>query len=59
MWWSPSLKWWFFDVPFTELTQDEVVLQQEVQDRLWRVSLKLCNDEPTTQIAAKYAGTTI
>jgi short-subunit dehydrogenase involved in D-alanine esterification of teichoic acids len=36
---------------FIELMEDEMVLNQEMQDRLWIASLKLCRDEKTNQIA--------
>lgn len=38
---------------FIEMNEDEIVLNHEMQDRLWRCSLELCNDEKTTQIAEK------
>lgn len=38
---------------FTEIKEDEIVLNQELQDRLWKVSLDLCNDDKTTQIAER------
>ena len=39
---------------FTELKQDPGVLDKEMQDKLWDISLDLCNDEKTTQIAAQF-----
>ncbi len=36
---------------FIDIKDDEVVLDQEMQDRLWLASLKLCEDERTAQIA--------
>ena len=39
---------------FTEKKQDEVVFDKEMQDKLWNISLDLCKDEKTTQIAEKY-----
>ncbi len=36
---------------FIEIKEDKEVLNQEIQDRLWKVSLELCKDEKTTQIA--------
>jgi hypothetical protein len=36
---------------FIELTEDKIVFDHEMQDRLWEISLELCNDEKTTQIA--------
>ncbi len=38
---------------FTDIKEDEMVFNQEMQDRLWLESLKLCKDEKTTQIAEK------
>jgi NAD(P)-dependent dehydrogenase (short-subunit alcohol dehydrogenase family) len=39
---------------FTEKQQDNVVFDKEMQDKLWNISLDLCKDEKTTQIAKKY-----
>lgn len=36
---------------FIEIKEDEIVLNQEIQDRLWSASLQLCKDEKTTRIA--------
>jgi hypothetical protein len=36
---------------FIEIKEDEIVLNQEMQDRLWNTSLQLCKDEKTAQIA--------
>jgi len=36
---------------FIEIKEDEIVLNQENQDRLWSASLQLCKDEKTTRIA--------
>ena len=36
---------------FIEIKEDEIILNQEIQDRLWSASLQLCKDEKTTQIA--------
>ncbi|MDD4491882.1 MAG: SDR family NAD(P)-dependent oxidoreductase [Bacteroidales bacterium] len=36
---------------FIEIKEDKVVLNQEIQDRLWKTSLELCRDEKTVQIA--------
>ena len=36
---------------FVELEEDPVVLNPDMQDRLWRTSLELCRNEKTTQIA--------
>ena len=38
---------------FTEMKQDKVDLDREMQDKLWQIILDLCNDEKTTQIAEK------
>ena len=37
----------------TEIKEDELVLNQELQDRLWKISLALCNADNTTQIAER------
>jgi hypothetical protein len=34
---------------FIELKEDEIVLDKEMQDRLWKISLDLCGDEKTAQ----------
>jgi NAD(P)-dependent dehydrogenase (short-subunit alcohol dehydrogenase family) len=39
---------------FTEIEQDAGVLDKKMQDKLWDISLDLCNDEKTTQIAEKF-----
>ena len=36
---------------FIEINEDEIILNQEIQDRLWSASLQLCKDEKTTRIA--------
>ena len=36
---------------FIEIKEDEIVLNQELQDRLWSASLQLCKDEKTIRIA--------
>ena len=36
---------------FIEIKEDEIILNQEMQDRIWNASLRLCKDEKTTQIA--------
>jgi len=36
---------------FTEIAENNDVLNQELQDRLWNISLGLCADEKTIQIA--------
>ena len=38
---------------FIEVKQDEVVFDKGMQDRLWKISLDLCKDEETAQIAEK------
>ena len=38
---------------FTEITEDPTVLNLEMQDKLWNISLDLCDDEQTRQIAEK------
>jgi len=39
---------------FTEITQDNSVYDKKMQDKLWNISLDLCKDEKTTQIAEKF-----
>ena len=44
---------------FMGIKEEEMVFNQEMQDRLWKISLELCRDEKTTQIAdslQNYAG---
>lgn len=36
---------------FIDIKEDFAVLNQELQDRLWKISLELCADEKTNQIA--------
>lgn len=36
---------------FIELIEDITVLNHEMQDRLWKISLELCNDESTSKIS--------
>lgn len=36
---------------FIEIKEDEIILNQEIQDKLWSTSLQLCKDEKTTRIA--------
>jgi short-subunit dehydrogenase involved in D-alanine esterification of teichoic acids len=36
---------------FIEIKEDEIIFNQELQDRLWSASLQLCRDEKTTRIA--------
>ncbi len=42
---------------FIEIKEDKDVLNREMQDRLWNVSLELCKDERTTQISKLIYGT--
>jgi hypothetical protein len=44
------------DNQFTEMEQDKIVFDKELQEKLWKISLDLCGDEKTTQIAEKYTG---
>jgi hypothetical protein len=37
---------------FIGIEEDTDVLDRGLQDRLWKISLKLCDDEKTSQIAA-------
>ncbi|MEN8248863.1 MAG: SDR family NAD(P)-dependent oxidoreductase [Bacteroidota bacterium] len=41
---------------FIDILEDEMVLNQEMRDRLWIASLKLCKDEKTTQITKNLIG---
>ena len=38
---------------FNELIEDNAVLDKGMQDKLWNMSLDLCKDERTAQIAEK------
>ena len=38
---------------FIEMGQEQLDLDTAMQDKLWRISVDLCNDEKTTQIAEK------
>ncbi len=38
---------------FIELEEDKAVFDQGMQDKLWKISLDLCKDEKTAQIAEK------
>ena len=38
---------------FTEMKQDEYATDKNLQDKLWNISLDLCKDEKTVQIAGK------
>ncbi|MCK4784940.1 MAG: SDR family NAD(P)-dependent oxidoreductase [Desulfobacteraceae bacterium] len=42
------------DKKFTEITEDKAVFDKEMQDKLWKISVDLCKDEKTAQIAEKY-----
>jgi nucleoside-diphosphate-sugar epimerase len=44
------------DNKFTEMEEDKIVFDKEMQDKLWKISLDLCEDEKTTQIAERYTG---
>jgi hypothetical protein len=37
---------------FMRMKEEETVFNQEIQERLWEISLELCKDEKTTQIAS-------
>ena len=39
---------------FIEIKQGNDVLDKKMQDKLWDISLELCNDEKTTQIAERF-----
>ncbi len=39
---------------FIEIEEGKDVFDKEMQDKLWKISLNLCEDEKTTQIAEKY-----
>jgi ribosomal protein L31E len=36
---------------YIRMKEEETVFDQEIQERLWKISLELCNDEKTVQIA--------
>jgi hypothetical protein len=36
---------------FIVMREEETVFNQDMQERLWKISLKLCKDEETTKIA--------
>ena len=36
---------------FIGMKEEETVFNQEIQERLWNISLELCKDEKTIQIA--------
>ncbi|MCK5223546.1 hypothetical protein KAR04_02160, partial [Candidatus Calescamantes bacterium] len=39
---------------FIEMKEDDTVLDPKLQEKLWKISLDLCNDEETVQIAKRY-----
>ena len=39
---------------FTEMKQDDYATDKKLQDKLWNISLDLCKDEKTVQIAGKF-----
>ena len=39
---------------FIEMKEDDTVLDPDLQEKLWKISLDLCNDEETVQIAKRY-----
>ena len=43
---------------FIEIKEEKEVLNQEMQDSLWKISLEICKDEKTTQIAKSLYGYT-
>jgi hypothetical protein len=47
------------DDKYYELTEDKAIFDEEMQEKLWKVSLDLCNDERTAQIVEKYAGVAV
>ena len=36
---------------FIELMEEQTFLSSELKDKLWKISLELCNDDPTTRIS--------
>jgi len=38
---------------FISMNEEETVFNQEMQERLWKISLELCKDEKTVQIATR------
>jgi hypothetical protein len=40
---------------FIEIEQGNDVLDKKMQDKLWNISLELCNDEKTTQLGERFA----
>jgi len=43
---------------FMGMNEDETYFDQEIQERLWKISLELCKDEKTTQISERLHGYT-
>jgi short-subunit dehydrogenase involved in D-alanine esterification of teichoic acids len=41
---------------FTGMKEAETTFSQEIQERLWKISLELCKDEKTTKIADSFQG---
>lgn len=41
---------------YTEMSDEEHILNHDQQDRLWQKSVELCNDKKTTQIAKSLGG---
>jgi hypothetical protein len=39
---------------FMDIKEDLAVLNKEMQDKLWKISLELCADEKTNQIAESF-----
>ena len=39
---------------FTEVERDKAGFDEKMQDKLWKISLDLCKDEKTVQIAEKH-----
>jgi hypothetical protein len=38
-------------IEFIGINEEETVLDREMQEKLWKISLELCNDETTTKIS--------
>jgi hypothetical protein len=36
---------------FLDIKKEEMFFNQEAVDKLWKISLELCNDEPTFRIS--------
>ena len=39
---------------FIEIEEEKDIFDKQMQKKLWKISLDLCKDEKTTQIAEKY-----